>query len=80
MDRFVAVILICLDSVAPPACDETTASDVMSNEVRSELECTSGWQEVVGRSALAGEIGRGVYVKTLCRRVRTQSEPLDRHR
>ena len=75
MDRFIAVILVCLNSVAPSACDETTASDVMSNEVRSELDCTSGWQEVIGRSALAGEIGRSAYVKTLCHRVRPPPPP-----
>jgi hypothetical protein len=75
MDQFIAIILICLNSVAPTACDETTASDVMSTEVQSELECASGWQEVVGRSALARDIGHGAYVKTLCRRVRADDPP-----
>jgi hypothetical protein len=75
MDHFVAIILICLNSVAPTACDETTAADVMSTEVRSELECTSGWQEVVGRSALARDVGQGAYVKTLCRRVPPSETP-----
>lgn len=74
MDRFVAVILVCLNSIAPSDCDETTASDVMSTAVRSELGCASGWQEVIGRSALANEIGRSAYVKTLCRRLRTPPE------
>ena len=75
MGPFVAIILICLNSVAPASCDETTAADVMSTEVESELQCTSGWQEVVGRSALAQDVGHGAYVKTLCRRVRSADEP-----
>ena len=70
MYPFVAVILICLNSVAAEACDETTATDVMSNGVESELSCVMGWQDVVARSALAHEIGRTAYVKTLCRRAK----------
>jgi hypothetical protein len=31
MDPFVAAILICLNTVAPLACDETTAADVFSS-------------------------------------------------
>jgi hypothetical protein len=68
MNPFVAVILICLNTVAPEACDETTAADVLSNGVESELSCVMGWQDVVARSALANEVGRTAYVKTLCRR------------
>jgi len=41
---------------------------VLSNRVDSELSCVMGWQDVVARSALANEIGRTAYVKTLCRR------------
>jgi hypothetical protein len=79
MGPFVAIILICLNSVAPAACDEKTAADVMSTEVESELQCTSGWQEVVGRSALARDVGQTAYVKTLCRRVEP-AEPPERRR
>jgi hypothetical protein len=68
MNPFVAVILICLNTVLPEACDETTAADVLSTGVESELSCVMGWQDVVARSALAAEIGRTAYVKTLCRR------------
>ena len=71
MNPFVAVILICLNRVAPEACDETTAADVLSIGVESELACVMGWQDVVARSALAAEIGRTAYVKTLCRRAGT---------
>jgi hypothetical protein len=76
MDQFVGVILICLNSVAPEACNEATASDVMSNEVNSELDCATGWQEVVGRSAFHEEIGRTAYVKTLCRRTKAAAGTL----
>jgi hypothetical protein len=68
MNPFIAVILICLNTVAPEACDETTAADVLPTGVESELSCVMGWQDVVARSALAAEIGRTAYVKTLCRR------------
>ena len=68
MNPFVAVILICLNTVVPEACDETTAADVLSAGVENELSCVMGWQDVVARSALAGKIGRTAYVKTLCRR------------
>ncbi len=68
MNPFVAVILICLSTIASEACDETTAADVLSTGVESELSCVMGWQDVVARSALANEVGRTAYVKTLCRR------------
>jgi hypothetical protein len=68
MNPFTAVILICLNTVAPEACDETTAADVLSTGVENELSCVMGWQDVVARSALAAEVGRTAYVKTLCRR------------
>ena len=76
MNPFVAVILICLNTVAPEACDETTAADVLSTGVENELSCAMGWQDVVARSTLAAEIGRTAYVKTLCRRASSdQSKP-----
>jgi hypothetical protein len=68
VNPFVAVILICLNTVVPETCDETTAVDVLSSGVENELSCVMGWQDVVARSALAAEIGRTAYVKTLCRR------------
>ncbi len=67
MHSFVAVILICLNTVAPEACNETTAADVLSNDVENELSCVMGWQDVVARSALAHDIGKTAYVKTPCR-------------
>ncbi|HLY57352.1 MAG TPA: hypothetical protein VKS60_17450 [Stellaceae bacterium] len=68
MQEFVAIILICANSVPADRCDEKTALDVMSTVVDNELGCTSGWQEVIGRSALREEIGKTAYVRTICRR------------
>jgi hypothetical protein len=68
MQQFVAIVLICLKSVAPENCSEATAADVMSIPADSELTCTTGWQDIVARSALAGGIGTESYVKTVCRR------------
>jgi len=68
VDQFVGIILICMNTVAPAQCDETTAVDVMSTGVHNELDCAMGWQEVVGRSPLRDEVGHSAYVKTLCKR------------
>ncbi len=68
MNPFVAIILICLNTVAPAACDEKTAADVLSTGVENKLSCVMGWQDVIARSALAADIGKTAYVKTLCRR------------
>jgi hypothetical protein len=68
MNGFVAIILVCLNSTPTEGCTEDTAADVMSTVVNSELGCTTGWQEVVGRSALRDDIGKTAYVKTICRR------------
>jgi hypothetical protein len=70
MDAFAAIVLVCLRAVAPAACDEGNAVDVLSTRVANELSCTMGWQEVIARSALGTEVGSQTYLKTLCRRVR----------
>jgi hypothetical protein len=78
MERFVAIVLICMRSVSAENCSEETAADVMSIPAQSELTCTTGWQDIVARSALAGGIGTESYVKTLCRRTaaeKDQAEP-----
>ncbi len=67
MAGFVAIALICQVSLAPADCTEATAQDVMSVRVDSELGCTTGWQDVVARSAFAKDIGTTSYLKTLCR-------------
>ena len=61
--------------VRPEACTEQTATDVLSKRYRSELECSSGWQEVVGHSALAEGVGKTAYVKTICRRAKPDEAP-----
>jgi hypothetical protein len=78
MDRFVAIILICFSSIPREECTEENAADVIADEVRSELDCTMGWQEDVGRSALRDEVGRSAYVKTLCRRAPAEADPASR--
>jgi hypothetical protein len=70
LNPFVAVILICLSTVPASACNETTAADVLSTGVESELACLTGWQEDIARSALKDQVGKTAYVKTLCRRRR----------
>jgi hypothetical protein len=68
MSGFVAIILICQMSLPSDACTEASARDVMSIRVDNEIGCTIGWQDVVARSPLADDIGKGSYIKTLCRR------------
>ena len=78
--RRAALAALWLAAAAVPASAAGTAEavdialvlavDVLSNEVGSELDCTMGWQEVIGRSALRSEVGRTAYVKTLCRRLK----------
>ncbi len=70
MDGFQAIILVCLVALPPDQCDEQTATDVLSKHVANEMGCFSGWQDVIARSAQAYEIGKDVYVRTLCRRSR----------
>ncbi len=67
---FQAIILVCLNAIPSDQCTEETATDVLSKHVETELGCASGWQEVIGRSAQSYEIGRDVYVRTICRRSR----------
>jgi len=68
MDEFVAVILICLNSVPAEQCDENSALDVMSTVVPNELGCVAGWQDVIARSPLRADIGTTAYIRTRCRR------------
>jgi hypothetical protein len=68
MNSFVAIILICMNTVPSEQCNEDTAADVMSTPVDNELGCASGWQDVIARSPLGREVGTTAYVRTLCRR------------
>ena len=58
MNPFVAMLLICLNTVVPEACDERTAADVLSTGVESELSCVMGWQDVVACSGSPERRGR----------------------
>jgi hypothetical protein len=68
MTGFQAIILVCLSTVPIDQCNEQTAIDVLSRHVANEMGCVMGWQDVIARSALHMDIGRPVYVRTICRR------------
>jgi hypothetical protein len=51
------MILICLNTVVPEACDERTAADVFSTGVERELSCVI-WQDVVACSGSPERRGR----------------------
>lgn len=70
MPGFQAIILVCLASIPADACDEQSATEVLSKHVDNELNCVMGWQDVIARSAQATEVGGQTYVRTLCRRSR----------
>ena len=67
MATFSAIVLICLVSVPQEDCNETTAVDVMSIRVASEMGCAVGWQELLARSSLRDTLGSTAYLKTVCR-------------
>lgn len=73
MDPFVAVVLVCLNSVPQAECDEANAADVHTVGVSNEVGCVTGWQEIIARTPLATEVGTKVYLKTLCRRSTAQA-------
>ncbi len=68
MPGFQAIILVCLASIPSDACSESTATEVLSKHVDNELACSTGWQDVIARSAQAAEVGAKTYVRTLCRK------------
>ena len=65
---FTAIILVCALPVSPGSCDESSAFDVVSTHVASELGCTKGWQEFVARGSLSDGIGEKFYIRTRFRR------------
>ena len=68
MDAFQAIVLVCLTTTAVDQCNERTALDVLSTEVDNELQCTMGWQDIIARSPLSADVGKTVYIRTICRR------------
>jgi hypothetical protein len=71
---FAAIVLICLASTGREACDESTAVEVRSIRVESELGCATGWQEIIARAGGEPGVGSATYLKTLCRRVAAGSD------
>ncbi len=71
VNTFLAVVLVCANTVAQEACTDGTALEVRKVRVGNELGCTSGWQEIIARTDLRDAIGRTAYLKTACRRVKT---------
>jgi hypothetical protein len=70
MASYMAIVLVCLKSVAQEECDEKTAIDMLSTRVSSELRCTMGWQEIIARTSLRDGLGTTSYLKTVCRLTR----------
>lgn len=68
VDSFQAIVLVCLASVPADQCDERTALDVLSTQVDNELQCTLGWQDIIARAPLSADVGKTVYLRTICRR------------
>jgi len=68
MHVFQAIVLVCLSSVAVDQCNERTALDVLSIEVDNELRCAMGWQDIIARTPLSADVGKTVYIRTICRR------------
>ena len=73
LPEFAAILLVCLASLPPEQCVESTAVEVRSIVVGNELGCTQGWQELIAREPQAA-LGEPVYLKTVCRRVKPQAQ------
>lgn len=71
---FIAVILICANSIASTDCTEDNALDVMSMGAQNELQCTQGWEDLVARSAFGKEVGTTAYIRTRCTRNKNPSD------
>ncbi len=68
MGAFQAIVLVCLNATAVDQCNERTALDVMSCVVGNELQCAMGWQDTIARTPLSADVGKTVYIRTICRR------------
>lgn len=68
MDTFQAIVLVCLTSTPVDECNERTALDVLSTQVDNELRCIMGWQDIIARAPLSADVGKTVYLRTICRR------------
>ncbi len=73
MDGFTATLLVCLIGTPVDQCDGASAVDVLSHHVENEMQCVHGWQETSARMTEAHDIGSRTYVRTQCRRSRTEA-------
>ena len=70
MNAFIAVVLVCANTIPQPECTDDKAQEVRKVRVANELGCTGGWQEIIARTDLRDEVGKTSYLKTECRRVK----------
>lgn len=68
VDSFQAIVLVCLAATPVDECNERTALDVLSTHVDNELQCTMGWQDIIARAPLSADVGKSLYIRTICRR------------
>ena len=71
--EFAAILLVCLASLPPEQCAETSAVEVRSIVVGNELGCTQGWQELIAREPQSAT-AEPVYLKTVCRRIKPRAD------
>lgn len=72
---WIAIILICANSLAASDCTEQTALDVLTISVDNELRCSFGWEDVIARSAYGRDVGTTAYIRTKCRRAVVNDGP-----
>ena len=68
---FQAIVLICLAGTPTQDCAEANAVVYQSIHVDNELGCSTGWEEIIARGGLKESLAGGNYIKTLCRRGKT---------
>jgi hypothetical protein len=71
--EFAAILLVCLATLPPEQCTETSAVEVRSIVVGNELGCTQGWQELIAREPQSAT-AEPVYLKTVCRRIKARAD------
>lgn len=70
MNSFIAIVLVCANTIPTDSCTEEKASEVRKVRVSNELGCSNGWQEIIARTDMREEVGKTTYLKTECRRVK----------
>ncbi len=72
MYGFQAIVLICLAGTPTQDCAEANAIVSRSTHVDNELGCSTGWEEIIARGGLRESLAGGNYIKTLCRREKSE--------